>query len=122
MLPYNAIFDPPAPALDIEVISPVTGLRHTILAKFDTGADQTVIPEDLAADLSLSIQGQTPAAGFDNVTNLYFAYLIDLIVAGRNFVDLQVIASSNDHILLGRDVLNQLILTLDGPQLQLAVR
>jgi hypothetical protein len=121
MLPYNSVFDPPAPALTIEVISPVTGLRRTVLAKFDTGADQTVIPEDLAADLSLSIQGQTPAAGFDNITQLYFAYLIDLIIAGRNFVDLQVIATSNDHILLGRDVLNDLLITLDGPQLQFAI-
>lgn len=122
MLPYNSSFAPPAPALEVEVISPVTGLRRIILAKFDTGADQTVIPEDLAADLSLSIQGQVPAAGFDTTTHLYFAYLLDLIVAGRNFVDLQVLASSNGHILLGRDVLNELVITLDGPQRRFSIR
>jgi hypothetical protein len=65
MFHYELSFRPPAPALDIEVLHPITSTRATMLAKIDTAADQTI---------------------------------------------------------LGRDVLNELVIILDGPQLQFEIR
>jgi hypothetical protein len=36
MLPYNVSFQPPAPTLYIEAISPSTSVRRSILAKLDS--------------------------------------------------------------------------------------
>jgi hypothetical protein len=122
MFPYAQTFTPPAPALDIEVINPLTGIQRTVLAKLDTAADETLIPEDLAADLNLTFQGYAEAAGFDGELGLYLTHKVDLIVGRRHFVELEVTAAPIVHILLGRDVLNQLFVTLDGPQLNFAIR
>lgn len=122
MVAYDHSFKPPAPILEIEAISPSTGVRRTMLAKLDTAADETVIPEDLAADLNLNLSGQSLTFSFDGMPRLYLSYTIDLIIAGHNFVDLEVTAAPILYILLGRDVLNELIVTLDGPRLQFEAR
>ncbi|MFL5803952.1 MAG: hypothetical protein ACJ8CR_19685 [Roseiflexaceae bacterium] len=124
MLPYIR-FDPlslPAPALEIQAISPVTGRQRAIRAKLDTGADGSIIPEELAADLALASQGQFLTIDYFGMPRLSSSYRVDFIVDGRQFVDLEVTTAPLGYVLLGRDVLNHLILTLDGPQLHFAVR
>lgn len=116
MYRYSPSFDPPAPALDVEVVHPYTSVRHIILAKFDTAADQTLIPEQVAAALNLDIAGMSVAQPLDSVARIYVVYRVDLIIAGRQFIDLEAAAAPIDYILLGRDVLNELVITLDGPQ------
>ena len=49
-------------------------------------------------------------------------YLVDILVAGRTFTDFEVVASPAPYVLLGRDILNQLVITFDGPQLTLEIR
>jgi hypothetical protein len=116
MLPYNVSFQPPAPTLYIEAISPSTSVRRSILAKLDTGADETIIPEDLAADFNLIVRGQSLTSAFDGSIQRYLSYTIDLVVAGHHFIDLEVTAAPTNYVLLGRDVLNELVITLNGPQ------
>jgi hypothetical protein len=122
MFSYALSFNPPAPALDIDILHPITNARATLLAKIDTAADQTIIPDSLVDIIDLEPQGLAIAQPVDSMPRVYVTYLCDLIVAGRQFIDLEAAAAPVDYILLGRDVLNELFLTLDGPQLQFEIR
>jgi predicted aspartyl protease len=117
MFPYHNTFLPPAPALEVEVRNPHTGAAQILLAKLDTGADGTLIPEDLVQTLGLLSHDRFLAVAFDMQAKFIPSYLIDLTVAGWVFTQLEVPTAPLPYILIGRDVLNQLVITLDGPQL-----
>lgn len=122
MFHYAQSFSPPAPALDVEVLHPITSTRATMLAKIDTAADQTIIPIILVDMLDLEPLGLAIAQPLDSSTRVYITYLLDLVIAGRQFIDFEAAAAPIDYIILGRDVLNELVITLDGPQLQFEIR
>jgi hypothetical protein len=122
MLTYVSSFKTPAPALDVEILHPITNLSATMLAKVDTAADQTIIPTSLVDILALEPVGLAVAQPVDSDTRVYITYLFDLIIAGRQFVDFEAAAAPINYIILGRDVLNELFITLDGPQLQFEIR
>ena len=122
MFPYHTTFRPPAPALEVEVINSQTGMIETILAKIDTAADASVIPDILVQRLGLLDFDQFLAISFDGSLQLQSSYLVDLLVAGRKFTDLEVITTPLPYILLGRDVLNQLVITCDGPRLAFEIQ
>jgi hypothetical protein len=121
MFPYALSFKPPMPALDVDILHPLTNARATLFAKIDTAADQTIIPESIVNILDLEPQGLTIAQPVDSDVRVYITYACDLIVAGRQFIDLEAAAAPVDYILLGRDVLNELRITLDGPQLRFVI-
>jgi hypothetical protein len=57
---YDPAFSPPAPVADVTVVHPTTGVNSGALrGKLDSGADVTVIPQRLVAEL-----GMTPGAVF----------------------------------------------------------
>lgn len=116
MVAYSTAFLPPAPALDVEVRDPQTGVAATILAKIDTGADGSIIPEDLVQTLNLIDFDEIVTVAFNGRLEKQPSYLIDLAVAGRTFTDLEVVAAPIPYLLLGRDVLNQLVTILNGPE------
>ena len=116
MVVYSTAFLPPAPALDVEVRDPQTGAAATILAKIDTGADGSIIPEDLVQNLNLIDFDEIVTVAFNGRLEKQPSYLIDLAVAGRTFTDLEVVAAPIPYLLLGRDVLNQLVMILNGPE------
>src|SRR5207244_3560623 len=100
---------PPAPALDVEIRNPQTGATLTVLAKLDTGADGSVIPDDLVPGLGLIEFSQFLSVAFDGSSQLQPSYLIDLSMIGHIFAELEVIAAPIPYLLLGRDVLNELV-------------
>jgi hypothetical protein len=122
MFPYALSFNPPLPGLEVDILHPLTSMRATLFAKIDTAADQTLIPESIVDILNLDPQGLAIAEPVASLPRIYVTYVCDIIVAGRQFIDLEAAAVPIDYILLGRDVLNQLIVTLDGPQLHFAIR
>jgi len=42
-------------------------------------------------------------------------YVVDVIIGSKRFQDVSVTVAPRRNILLGRDILNQLRITLDGP-------
>lgn len=52
---YDHNFNPPAPVAEVTVVHIVTGASSaSLFGKLDSGADVTVIPEKLVAQLSLT--------------------------------------------------------------------
>jgi predicted aspartyl protease len=119
---YNLAFLPPAPTLEVAICNVQTGITTMILAKIDTGADSSVIPDVLVDDLELIPFDTLLSIAFDGNTEEQTSYLIDISFAGRTFSDLEVITAPLEYVLIGRDVLNHFVTTLNGPDQQLEIK
>jgi predicted aspartyl protease len=85
------------------------------IALIDTGADGTLVP--MASLKSIHADEQYVARLRSHWGEWYFAsiYLVDLEIEGQIFPAVEVVADeSGTAILLGRYILNRLILLLDG--------
>ena len=117
---YDAkLFDPPAP------VAPVT-LRNTadrrslssVPMLIDTGADVTLIPRDMAAQLGVGIVAglSYELVLFDGSSREAQAVELDLVFMNRVFRGRFLLLEESWGV-LGRDVLNHISLVLDGPAL-----
>jgi hypothetical protein len=93
----------------------------TIPAKLDTAADVSAVPSFLVHDLQLDEVGDFEVEGYDNKLANIPAYGVSMALNGQSLGRLEVISIPSDYVLLGRDVLNQLRLLLDGPSLFLEI-
>jgi hypothetical protein len=113
--PYSHVFFPPVPALEIRFVEPSTGKRTQLLhAPVDTGSDSTVAPLALLRQLGANPTRREQVRGLWGGAKMVRLYKVDLLVSQIHVPDLEVVASDDD-LLIGRDVLNQLRLLLDGP-------
>lgn len=116
MYPYDTGFTPPAPALTVTVGSiERTSKTYRATAQLDTGADISGIPIVLLTDLDVESHQSVEVQDFDEVGREVRTYLIRLELDRFRFRRLEVVALDAPHVLLGRDVLNNLRLVLDGP-------
>ncbi len=113
---YTNTFDPPAPVLQVEVIANSNSTSLTALV--DTGADITAIPAQIAQDILPAPVGQIRIEGVtgEDIVPTFgvMLRLNDAVTVGP----VEVILVDFDFIVLGRDVLNDFILILDGPKQQ----
>jgi hypothetical protein len=115
---YDYNFNPPAPVAEVTVVHIVTGASSASLSgKLDSGADVAVIPEKLVAQLSLTPKGYIWTRGYDGAYSRRAVYYVRLIVEGFNLPTVRCIVADRANVLLGRNVLNHFIITLDGKNL-----
>ncbi len=115
---------PPAPAVLLDVIHPLTGvvLRAGLSALVDTGADQTVVPAERFATLGLAPDGEEQVKGYDGVATTRLTYLVRVAIRTLPPVNLSTIALDDvPYVILGRDVLNRYTIILNGPAGRLTV-
>ena len=113
---YDATYHPAAPIVDIQIdgYNSVLG-QHSLQAMVDSGADATMIPlpvlNAIGAVYKESAWMRGTASGRVEV-DLYLA----AIRIGSNLIDgLHVIGiPASGEAVIGRDVLNQLVVTLNG--------
>ena len=122
MSTYSSDFLPPAPTLEVVICNAQTGATATVLAKLDTGADGSVIPATLVEQLGLIPFDRLVSIAFDGSAEEQLSYLVDLSFAERTFTDLEVIAAPLAYVLVGRDILNQVVTILNGPDQLLDIR
>ena len=121
---YSHAKIPPAPLLDIQLSPPgESASMNPSPALIDTGSDFTLAP------LSYLLRMDAPEARSAFLRGLWSeqravnVYLVDLHLENRILPDVEVVGvedESNEteeesEIILGRNVLNRLILLLDGP-------
>ena len=117
--PYDRIHDDlPAPVVDIIVKPRPASSRQVsekVRALLDSGADATMLPESLLARIGAIRIDRRRSRGVYGQARMVSVYLVDIQI-GRLVVPLirAIGLSDNDEPLIGRDVLNHLIVTLDG--------
>ncbi len=122
-LDYDAVgFDPPAPAVEVEVsASGSRGEQTAIRMLVDSGADMTCLPKTLVETLKSHRSGSTEVLGYSRRPRIHRTIYLELKVAGKRIEDVEVLPIESDYGLLGRDILNRFDLRLDGPGLSLSI-
>lgn len=119
---YNYSYDPMMPGLTVRFSVPgISQKSQPYPAIIDTGADATILPQSLLASLGarfVRYQRMVTLTGSVDQVRIYgvTVHIGEYTVYGVRAVGLP--ASLNptaDEIIIGRDVLNQLRVTLDGP-------
>lgn len=84
----------------------------------DSGADVTLIPKAIATTIGGVVGGQRyQLVGFDGATSESEAVQATVVFLNKRFRGQYLVVDAEIGI-LGRDVLNHLRLTLDGPKLE----
>jgi predicted aspartyl protease len=113
-LAFDRRFDPPAPVLLVRITGserhgPAVALRMLV----DTGADCSLIPLPIALSLGLPLVDRVQIQGV--AAGRHMASVFAARVHIGRFVKLARLVAFGDEALLGRDLLNQLVLRIDGP-------
>lgn len=111
---YDTRRDPPAPVLPIRIGKPGTEPTLALIALVDSGADSTVIPSDVAKRLGLPVVEQIKVTGVGGVTQRASMHAAEVDTTG--FRGLIRVIGLGQEALLGRDLLNQWVVTLRGPE------
>ena len=117
---YDAIrFAPPAPLALVSLRNATSSISIAdVPMLLDSGADVTLLPQTTVKQLGLSIDPKAvyELMGFDGRRSWAQAVQADLKFLSRTFRGRFLLADQECGI-LGRDILNQLALLLDGPNL-----
>lgn len=116
---YDTSLDPPAPVVPVRISGPVGEEAVMLPMLVDTGADCTLVPASITRRLGLpqiDVIGLTGVGGTRSRATVHAA---SVELGGfRSFA--RVVAFA-DEAILGRDVLNRVLVTLDGPGLAFSV-
>lgn len=117
---YDARYDPPAPVIDATLMEP---RRTNVSALVDSGADLTVVTEDKAKESSLTERPPITVAfirGPDYV-GLAPIYRSKIRLRDTELLIALAVAPISEEAILGRDLLNRLIVSLNGPRRVISV-
>lgn len=124
MVSYDSSYNPPAPVLDVICSNPHDPTAGGISDKalIDSGAFKTVIPEEWVSRLGLlPVRTHSPRGyKIERKKQEHYCYIVEIAFEEYTFT-LEVIAAKRENILVGRDILNDLKLILDGKNLNFEI-
>ncbi len=114
---YDSSYFPPAPFVDITIISMAEMLRVDPLpAMVDSGADGTIVPQKYLDQVHAPPTVEMGLRSQWGERRRVMLYLVDIRVGEINLPGIEVVGDDrSDEIVLGRDVLNRLRILLNGP-------
>ena len=118
---YDADYDPAAPVMVIGLGPSGAELPRQVLTAFvDTGADATMIPAPLLAEAGCRYVEQRRLRGILGEARVVNLYLASVHIAGVVIHGIRAVAARDTtEAILGRDVLSQLEIVLNGPAQEL---
>ncbi len=114
---YLDTYSPPMPALEIQLGYPGETLTlGPLTAIVDTGADGTLIPQSLIDEIGAPLVDDVRVRSPWGRWRYLQLFTVDIGLETLRLPAIEVVGDDlGDEIILGRNVLNQLRLLLDGP-------
>jgi hypothetical protein len=112
-------FRPPAPVALVSVRSPKTGaVLPNIAMLLDSGADVSLLPREPIAELIRDADPsmQFELESFDGTRSKSSVVNLELVFLGKSFRG-QFLLIDGNYGIIGRNILNNVSLVLDGPSL-----
>ncbi len=109
---YNQAYIPAMPVVEVTVKA--TKGQVTLVALVDSGADATMIPLPILKQVGGRYVSQARLRGITGDSQFIELYLVNLELGAGAIYAIEAIATIDDEMILGRDVLNQLVVTLRG--------
>jgi predicted aspartyl protease len=111
-------FLPPAPTGTVSVTNPDTGSTLSgVTMLLDTGADISALPRSAVDALVLAADSSYEVMAYDNTVRECRAVRAEVVFIRKRFKG-QFLVLDQEVGVLGRDVLNHVLLILDGPHLE----
>jgi hypothetical protein len=121
--PYNQDYSPPVPVLHVRLSAPGDAPQSGLLTGIvDTGSDGTLVPSSVLEAVEAIAVGDAVLRGILGDTRVVHLFEVDLHL--EDVVLPGVLAAADDQgqeVILGRNVINKLILMLDGPAAELVL-
>lgn len=113
---YNHAYSPSAPFVEVGVNNYDAGSTPiNVKAQVDSGADATMMPISVLEQVGALFEATHSARDFSGQAHIVDLYAAAVSLAGQTFY-LRVIAQENTNEgIIGRDILNDLVVTLNGP-------
>ncbi len=113
---YNSTYDPPAPFIPITVDGhDPTSSPVTITAFVDSGADGTMLPIDVLQAVGAAYEASMWLRGTTGNRQRVDSYTVSIHIETETVHAISAVAMPvGSEPLIGRDVLNQLVVTLNG--------
>ena len=113
---YNGVdYDPAIPEIEIGLGIHRTQIALTLSALLDSGADASSVPIEYLREIGARGSEKKWMRGVAGGRYRVTLYPVFVQIGAQGFYVPVVGDKLNDEILLGRDVLNQLVVTLNGP-------
>ena len=112
---YDASLAPPAPVVPVRVAGPLGEDAVMLAMLVDTGADCTLVPAPIVRRLGLPQIDSIHVTGVGGARRRATVHAAAVELGGLRVLA-RIVAFAEEAI-LGRDVLNQAVVTLDGPRL-----
>ena len=113
---YNSVYDPPAPFIRISVDGhDPTRNPATVSAFIDSGADGTILPLDILQAVGAEYEDTVWLRGTAGGRRQLDSYTVSIYIETESAHAISAVATPiGSEPLIGRDVLNQFVVTLDG--------
>jgi predicted aspartyl protease len=120
---YNRQVNPPAPFVHVTIRTANASKELSEYpAQIDPGADRTVIPWQVVEELGLDEIRRLPIGVVGGQILNMPTFLVQIEIRQLESLALEVLGDKEERFtLLGRDILNNFRLLLDGPQLALEI-
>jgi predicted aspartyl protease len=119
---YSEQYLPVAPVLPIRLAYPDENFTiGPLTALVDTGADGCLIPQYYLDQISAPLVDQVRIRSHWGEWRLVQVYTVDIGLEDMRFPVVEAAGDPGDGIILGRNFLNRLRITLDGPGSQLMI-
>ncbi len=115
---HCADYFPPIPCLDLILRAPDSSQSQGhVRAMIDTGADITLVPQALLDQISAPEVDEVRLRSHWGEATTVITYLVDIQLGADLLPGVEVVGDMHgERVLLGRNVINKLLLLIDGPR------
>lgn len=112
---YDRSYFPAFPIIEFIIIDPQTGRQRVVKGLIDSGSDATQIPRHILQAIGARDIDDRWVRDYYGIRHAAPIYDVNLQIGSLVLPHIEVVGrQGTNEILVGRDILNQLIVTLNG--------